>query len=64
MAARNLHEAIIRERNKIFDREKGRKRKKKKEKENRRDRINGRVDNTCTPDVSFVVLDLIAAQQS
>lgn len=52
MAARNLHEAIIRERNKIFDWGK------------RRNQINGHVDNTCILNVSFAVLDLIVNEQS
>lgn len=47
MVARDLHEAIIREKNKIFDwKKKGIK--------------NGHVDNMCILDVSFV-LDLITA---
>lgn len=50
MVARDLHEAIIRERNKIFDWKK--------------DGIkNGRVDNMCILDVSFV-LELITAEPS
>lgn len=53
MAARNLHEAIILAREIKSSIEK-----------KRRNLINGRVDNTCIPDVSFVVLDLIAAEQS